>query len=565
MAGTPDAVATAAWMVNMAQEAILGILRVTIIEELKRDLLNSLVRGATGMSVDEWKSYLHNPTLYLNPTWRAQLDQMMALKNDVMDHTRFGAAWNTVALTELAFLGGGGIHAVLARLGYGGPAPLAEADNVVLGHLQSLDGSRQWYATEEDLAKKRANPAHVPRQMVLARDCYLYTRVFMSQHGDGHDAAARRLNPGPGTCGDVRSLTLRPAPQMEYSSRYGATCGAELDLRAALAGAAGSLGSVIELRDVSNGFSDAALPNYLWVPPGATQVARTVRLDEPKLDFFGLERLLTASIAARRLSAVVPASATVAPPHVTELRLGANRLLAGSEVWGWARLGCTYQPGNLRIDGAGLAAPVRVSTAGYASGSWVPFYGASVACQVGGRTLVASYPAIEMSLGSAHHVFRGSRVSAGLELLGNPIRALELVRTYSNIEDVAITSDYLVFDSRADVAVHACPGAAPTWVDLRYEPAGLGPDTTYVNPAAEPATITVDGECGAPILVAAHPRGATTAGEVTLRYREPACSYQRLPQLAPVPCVGSECVEILEEVNWHINPPPWEAVEIPGL
>lgn len=211
MAGLPDAAIATAQFISGVIDGILPDFMLAPLEALKRELLDWLVRQATGMSVDELKSYLQSPETTFDRVMNspgggyggrnstqvtlAEFNRSVLGIDDPgsrqMDRRfevdRFAPAFNTVQMTKLMFLSERGMNDLLAALrakGLSVPALPAGVpyENAMLGFLTSMDGDNRW----QGLAAGSARPSG--QAFFLARDrADAWRNLFMRQIGERAD------------------------------------------------------------------------------------------------------------------------------------------------------------------------------------------------------------------------------------------------------------------------------------------------------------------------------------------------------------------------------------------
>jgi len=173
MAGAPDIAVAVAYAPSQIAQALLPQSLIDALGALFQKPLDYMVKGATGMTPDEWRDYIARPDRYFDevmngasaqPTGHAislaefNRDQLgiadAAYANPEQRWTvdGFAPAFNTVQLTKLSFLDAEGLEAVERALG--GPRSRGGA-NVMLGWLHSLDDSSEW----RDGQARFSNPA----------------------------------------------------------------------------------------------------------------------------------------------------------------------------------------------------------------------------------------------------------------------------------------------------------------------------------------------------------------------------------------------------------------------
>lgn len=186
MSGVPDIVGITWEVIEKILDALVPQFLIDAINDLKRDLLNTMLQAAIGMTVDDLKRYVTNPELYFdqvmatgpNPiTLDAFNRQELHIDENGMpnpsnptrfDYRQVAAAYNTVTLTKMLMLGSGEMNRLLQDLG---SSQRLQAPNIMLGFVRSLDDSNQWVANN-------------PYQLILANDCGAFRQVFMQQSGE---------------------------------------------------------------------------------------------------------------------------------------------------------------------------------------------------------------------------------------------------------------------------------------------------------------------------------------------------------------------------------------------
>ena len=181
MSGAPDFIGITVAVMGEIISAITPDFMLQPIEELKEELLNTLLEEAIGMDKDELKQYLTNPEHHFDAvmgqgsgftTDLASFNRDFLKLNDSayrnptesFDYRSFPAAYNTVTINKLMFLNKAQINQVLADLG---SEQELIFENVMLGFIQSLDSDNQWHMG-----------------MSFAGDCFTYMQVFMKQAGE---------------------------------------------------------------------------------------------------------------------------------------------------------------------------------------------------------------------------------------------------------------------------------------------------------------------------------------------------------------------------------------------
>jgi hypothetical protein len=191
MAGAPDVAGVLASAIQKIIADVTNALGIkAAIDELKSDMLNFVVKAATGYSVDQIKSYATNPTTYFNSVLNSSSfnvetppGQLVSLADfnqnylhitdtgynnpsETFDWHKLAPAYNTVTMIKLSLLSPASISQLLADLGANSSNPPA---NAMLGYIETLDGSKQWDVN--------------PNKMILSARG-VYNKVFMAQPGD---------------------------------------------------------------------------------------------------------------------------------------------------------------------------------------------------------------------------------------------------------------------------------------------------------------------------------------------------------------------------------------------
>lgn len=271
MAGAPDAGCSIGGEIAEFMENVLAIAAPidALVDQMKRALLDYVVKEATGKSTSQWKALLEgtatNVDAYIvrapgEVPASLELDRLMAIpagtSGGVFDPSRFAPAYNTVVATKQSFLSSssdwfGLLYAVGWRQGDYAVLDQYLAVNGryqgMLGFIGSLDGSNQWMPRAASVGNTPA-PVTPARAMMLARDCGLFTRLFMQQRGDPHDPITQDWV-GDG-CGDVIDLREVTPPDR---------CG-RIDVAFSLTEPAGPIGAAVRLTGPN--------VNYAYVPPG---------------------------------------------------------------------------------------------------------------------------------------------------------------------------------------------------------------------------------------------------------------------------------------------------------
>lgn len=222
MAGAPDAAIATVQFIGGVIDAILPDFMLAPLEALKKELLNWLIKEATGMTPDEIKGYLSNPETHFdrvmnspgggyggrspNLTTLADFNRNVLKINDPgaqnmgakFDPNTFAPAFNTIQMTKLMFLSEKGMSDLLAALKAKGltvpemPRGVAY-ENAMLGFLTSMDGDNRWQGLAHGSTQAQG------RAFFLARDgADAWRNLFMRQVGERADWPA---NSAPGQDG----------------------------------------------------------------------------------------------------------------------------------------------------------------------------------------------------------------------------------------------------------------------------------------------------------------------------------------------------------------------------
>jgi hypothetical protein len=162
-----------------------------VVGKVQTDIVDALIfKPGTGRTLEQHMEILTKPHAFLDevmgiggntPVTRAQIDAELGVVSPTTDdgwlhpttfnvdparpEKIFAAGFNAVTMTKLSLLGRPGMDALLARLG----SQVRTDDtwkNALLGYLETIDGSNPWVAGT---------------QMILARDCAAWKRVFLPQ------------------------------------------------------------------------------------------------------------------------------------------------------------------------------------------------------------------------------------------------------------------------------------------------------------------------------------------------------------------------------------------------
>jgi len=194
MSGAPDAVGQFAALAGKISDIIAQVIPdflVAPIRELKNDIYNAIIKKATGMTKEQLKAYLENPQTYFDGVFTTGSGEKVNLQtfnkkylqindtgytnpNESFNYQNFPPAYNTVTMSKLILLNKNGVDQLLADIG---STDKLNEPNIMLGFMQSLDGSNQWLGKGE-------SPLYQNLPMILARSCSTYKQVFMQQAGE---------------------------------------------------------------------------------------------------------------------------------------------------------------------------------------------------------------------------------------------------------------------------------------------------------------------------------------------------------------------------------------------
>ncbi len=181
MTGVPDFVGLTAAMVGDIIDAITPDWLLEPIRQLKAELLDTLLKAATGMTKAQLKEYLTRPDRYFDQVMQTGNGEHITLErfnreylhisdpgfqnpSESFDYRVLPASYNTVIASKLVLLAPDEVNRLIRDLG--GSRRL-ERPNVMLGFAHTLDGSRQWRDG-----------------MALAAECNVYRQVFKPMPGD---------------------------------------------------------------------------------------------------------------------------------------------------------------------------------------------------------------------------------------------------------------------------------------------------------------------------------------------------------------------------------------------
>lgn len=181
MAGSPDFVGLAAGTIADIIRAITPDFLLVPIRELKKQLLDTMLKESIGMTKEELKDYLSSPDKYFDQVMTTGAGERVTLQQfnnrylhigdprytnpgEAFDYHQVPAAYNTVTMSKLLMLGPGEVNRLLRDLG---GQPTLTTPDIMLGFIQTLDGDNQW-----------------TNGMALAQNCQVYGQVFMRQPGE---------------------------------------------------------------------------------------------------------------------------------------------------------------------------------------------------------------------------------------------------------------------------------------------------------------------------------------------------------------------------------------------
>lgn len=177
MAGAPDVVGLGVAAVGRIVDAITPDFLIEPIRKLKDDILNTLLVSAIGMDKAQLKGYLTRPDRYFDQVMSVGVGQKVTLAqfnsqylkiadsgytnpSESFDFNDLPAAYNTVILGKLILLSPDTVNSLIGD--FGGSTEM-NSENIMLGFIQTLDGSMQWRTG-----------------MSLAGDCLVYDKIFMA-------------------------------------------------------------------------------------------------------------------------------------------------------------------------------------------------------------------------------------------------------------------------------------------------------------------------------------------------------------------------------------------------
>ena len=184
------------------------------IDKVELAAMNKISMAMTGKSWTEWKGYIKSPATYFDTidnsgTYnqdggqlmnRASFDQLLHLDHDKLDWENFPAGFNSVQMIKLTLLSYNGYRSLMSDLESSTPI----TDNILLGFMETLDGSNQWKANSN--------------KMPLASNPAWYRTMFMKQPGEipYPDLAGISLTPGKATTfNTVKGIVSLPGSATE--------------------------------------------------------------------------------------------------------------------------------------------------------------------------------------------------------------------------------------------------------------------------------------------------------------------------------------------------------------
>ena len=146
-------------------------------------MLNTLLRAAIGMDKDQLKKYLTTPDRYFDQVMTKGAGENVSLRrfnrdylkirdaafrnpSESFDYRNVPAAYNTMVMSKLIYLNRSQINDLLGKVG-SKMAGKFRYDNIMLGFIDTLDGSRQWRS-----------------KLVLAQDCKAWNALFKPLPGN---------------------------------------------------------------------------------------------------------------------------------------------------------------------------------------------------------------------------------------------------------------------------------------------------------------------------------------------------------------------------------------------
>lgn len=183
MAGAPDFVGATTLLIGKIIAAITPDFLLEPIRRLKENMLNTMLKAAIGMDKATLKKYMTRPDRYFDQVMNKGAGENVTLKHfnakylgirdtaytnpaESFDYKTLPAAYNTVLMSKLIYLSKAQINDLLAKVG-SDRAGKFRYDNIMLGFIDTLDGSRQWRP-----------------KLVFAQDCTAWNALFKPLPGD---------------------------------------------------------------------------------------------------------------------------------------------------------------------------------------------------------------------------------------------------------------------------------------------------------------------------------------------------------------------------------------------
>ncbi len=200
MAGLPDFVGLTFKEIEAIIDKIIPYTIKAIINELKAELLDKLLKEAIGMNKEQLVEFVTSPDIWFDVAMDSGPGEDVTLEefntnylhladigynnpDEAFDYKQLPPAYNTVTMGKLVLLGQDEINRLLSDMG--SDVTLNEP-NIMLGFVSTLDGDNQWL-----------------NGMVLAQDRQVYEQIFMRQAGESLFATE---TPAPLASSDETSL-----------------------------------------------------------------------------------------------------------------------------------------------------------------------------------------------------------------------------------------------------------------------------------------------------------------------------------------------------------------------
>lgn len=193
MSGAPDVagqfVAIADKISTIIAQTIPDAL-VAPIRQLKDNIYDAVITGATGLTKQELQQYFSNPATYFDQVMTRGSGENLNLQtfntkylqiqdtgytnpSEQFDYQKVPAAYNTATMSKLLLLSPNAVNQLLADLG---SSTRLNQPNAMLGFIQTLDGDNEWSG--------QGQPPHPQTKMVAAQNCNTYKQLFMRQPGE---------------------------------------------------------------------------------------------------------------------------------------------------------------------------------------------------------------------------------------------------------------------------------------------------------------------------------------------------------------------------------------------